>query len=306
MAVFVRVASKGSFAAAAEGLDMTPAMVGKHIRSLEDRVGAALLNRTTRRQSLTEIGQLYLESARAILADVERAEGLLDDARAAPRGTLRLTAPISFGEILSSALVEYSSLCPQVSIDVFLTNSVVDLVGEGFDVGLRVGPLPISGLMARSLAPYRFVLCAAPSYIEKFGAPEKPEDLLHHKCLTFAGRADGNTWSFKRRDGAEREVCAPSHMRMNDRAALRAAAIAGGGIILQSWASIGSAIDDGKLLPLLPDWQPPPRPLHLVWPPDRRPTQKLRSFVDFAVVRFGQDQCLPKSADVPVMGRAVL
>ena len=241
-------------------------------------------------ESLTDIGQIFLERARTILAEVELAEGLLDQARAVPRGTLRLTAPVSFGPVLAPALVEYASLYPQVSIDLLLSNSVVDLVGEGFDIALRVGRMAVSGLIARPLAPYRFVLCAAPSYLEKFGAPEKPEDLQHHGCLTFVDWMDGNTWTFKRGDSAERKVCVQSHMRMNDRAALRTAAIAGGGIILQSLPSIATAIDDGELIALLPDWEPPSRPLHLVWLPDRRPRQKLRTFIDFAVTRFGQNE----------------
>jgi DNA-binding transcriptional LysR family regulator len=288
MAVFCRVASKGSFAAAAEGLGMTSAMVGKHIRSLEDRLGAALISRTTRRQSLTDAGRSFLHKARSILAEVELAEGLLDGARSAPHGKLRVTAPASFGETLSPALVEYSSLFPEVFIDLFLSNKVVDLVGEGIDVAFRTGRLAASGLITRSLAPYHFVLCAAPSYIDRFGSPKTPQDLENHRCLTFAGWMDGSPWTFSTQRGVECEVHVKSHMRINDRAALRAAAIAGGGIIFQSRPSIAGAIEDGRLIRLLPDWEPPPKPLHLVWVSDRHPTLKLRSFIDFSVAQFGK------------------
>jgi DNA-binding transcriptional LysR family regulator len=286
MAVFVRVADKGSFAAAAEGFNLTPAMVGKHVRVLEDRVGAVLISRTTRRQSLTSAGRIFLERARIILAEVELAEGLLDHARAIPRGVLRLTAPLSFEEKLAPTLIEYTSLYPEVSVDLVLSNSVVDLVGEGFDAGLRVGDAGLSGLMTRPLTPYRFVLCAAASYIEKYGAPERPEDLQHHKCLTFSHWVNGDTWSFKGMDGARVEIAVQSHMRMNSRAALRAAAMAGGGIILQSLPSVESALAQGSLKPLLSDWEPPSKSMHLVWRQERYPTQKLQTFIEFAAARF--------------------
>jgi DNA-binding transcriptional LysR family regulator len=289
IAVFARVADKGSFAAAADGLNMTPAMVGKHIRFLEDRLGTVLLSRTTRRQSLTGAGLLFLEGARTILAEVERAEGLLDQGRSIPRGVLRLTAPLSFEERLAPALVEYTSLYPEVSIDLVLSNRVADLAGEGYDAGLRVGTAGLTGLMTRPLASYRFVLCAAPSYIERFGAPAKPTDLKDHKCLTFSHWVSGDTWLFKGMDGTSVEVPIQSHMRMNSRAALRAAAIAGGGIILQSLPSLASAITDGSLKPLLSDWEPPSKQMHIVWRQERHPTRKLRTFIEFAVAQFGQD-----------------
>jgi DNA-binding transcriptional LysR family regulator len=286
MGVFVRVVDKGSFAAAADGLNMTPAMVGKHIKFLEDRVGAALLNRTTRRQSLTGAGRAFLESARTILAEVEIAESSLDHTRLIPHGVLRLTAPLSFEEKLAPALVEYAALYPEVSIELVLSNDISDLVGEGIDVGLRVGSSGLTGLKSRPLAPYRFVVCAAPSYIKKFGAPERPEDLRHHRCLTFSHWAAGDTWCFKGKNGANIDIPVQSNMRMNSRAGLRAGAIAGGGIILQSWPSVESAIDAGFLQPLLLDWEPPSKPMHVVWRQERYPTKRLLTFIEFAVARF--------------------
>lgn len=286
MGVFVRVADKGSFTAAADGLNMTPAMVGKHIKFLEDRVGAALLNRTTRRQSLTDAGRAFLERARTILAEVEVAEGSLNHARLTPRGVLRLTAPLSFEEKLVPALVEYAALYPQVSIELALSNGISDLVGEGIDVGLRVGSTSLKGLKMRPLAPYRFVLCAAPSYIKKFGAPEKPGDLQRHRCLTYSHWGSGDTWFFRAKNGSSISIPIQSHMRMNSRTGLRAAAMAGGGIILQSLLSVEKAIDAGLLQPLLLDWELPSKPMHVVWRKERYPTQKLRTFVEFAVARF--------------------
>jgi DNA-binding transcriptional LysR family regulator len=261
-------------------------MVGKHIKFLEDRVGAALLNRTTRRQSLTDAGRAFLESARTILAEVELAEGSLDHARLNPRGVLRLTAPLSFEEKLAPALIEYAALYPEVSIELVLSNGISDLVGEGIDVGFRVGSTGLKGLKSRPLAPYRFVLCAAPSYIEKFGAPERPEDLQRHRCLTFSHWATGDTWLFKAKNGATVGIPIQSHMRMNSRTGLRATAMAGGGIILQSLPSVEAAIDAGVLQPLLPEWEVPSKPMHVVWRQERYPTQKLRTFIEFAVAQF--------------------
>ncbi|PRC94605.1 LysR family transcriptional regulator [Solimicrobium silvestre] len=290
MSVFVRVANKGSFAAAAEGLGLTPAMVGRHVRYLEDWVGAALLNRTTRRQSLTELGQLFLERAQNILTEVELTEGMLDSARVLPSGTLRVTAPISFGEVLAPALVDYSLLYPKVTIDLNLSDSLVDVPGEGFDIAIRTGPLADSGLISRSLAPYRFLLCAAPSYLAKFPAPKEPEDLQQHRCLAFSGWMDGVDWTFLRADGVERHVRIQSQIRINNRVAMRAAAMAGGGIVMQPMASLALAVEEGSLVRLLPEWAPPSKQLHLVWAQNRHITQKLRTFIDFAVARFGEQE----------------
>jgi DNA-binding transcriptional LysR family regulator len=293
MAVFVRVADRGSFAAAADGLGITPGMVGKHVRYLEDRIGALLLNRTTRNQSLTDIGRTFLERARTILSEVDSAESLADEAQTEPKGTLRITAPVAFGsEILSPALVEYSQRHTLLSIDLSLSDGIVDLVEEGLDAALRVGAMGDSTLMSRALAPYRFMLCAAPSYVERRGAPADPSDLARHDCLVFAHWRGGDIWKFQKSDGDQREIRVQSRIRMNTYAALRAAALAGAGIILQSEAALAAAIAEKRLIPLLPDWESPSHPMQLVWLPDRRPTRKLRSFIDFVVERFTPNRAI--------------
>ena len=166
MAVFVKAVDMGSFSAAADALEMSPQLVGKHVQGIEQRLGVRLLNRTTRRQSLTDFGRSFYERSKIVLAEVEIAESLAAETRATPTGKLRINAPVSFGmKTLAPKLPEYMRRHPKVAVELSLSNRAVDLVDEGYDVAFRVGELSDSGLIARPLAPYRFVLCAAPSYL---------------------------------------------------------------------------------------------------------------------------------------------
>ncbi len=184
MATFVRVVEKGSFAAAAECTGLTATMVGNHVRYLEARLGSRLINRTTRRQSVTDLGRRYLERCRHILAEVDAAEGQAADLRGAPRGLLRVTAPLALGaHLLPRLLADYLALHPAVDVDLALSDRVVNLMDEGYEAAIRVGERFEPGLVAHPLAPYRLVLCAAPRYLEARGTPRAPADLAHHDCL---------------------------------------------------------------------------------------------------------------------------
>jgi DNA-binding transcriptional LysR family regulator len=286
MAVFVATVERGGLAAAAARFGISPAMASKHLRALEERVGAKLLHRTTRRRSLTEAGRLYFERCKAILATVEAAESGVRGDDGAVKGTLRVTAPVSFGaHRLAPALVDFLRLHPEVRIELMLNDRVVDLIDEEFDVAIRIGRLGDSTLMARPLAPYRVCLCASPSYLAGNRAPRTPADLARHACLGFALGRGANTWRWLDTPGAGG---APVDVRLsiNNGEALRQAALAGGGIILQPEVLVADDLRRGRLRRVLATFEPPPRPMHVLHLPDRAPPVRLRRFVDFVARRF--------------------
>lgn len=288
MAVFVKTVDLGSFSAAATALDTSSQLVGKQVQALEHHLGVRLLNRTTRRQSLTEIGRIFYERARNILADVEAAEALAAETRATPRGKLRVNVPVTFGvHALAPNLSDYLDRYPEVSVDLVLSNRYVDVVEEGYDVVFRVGKLDDSSLIARQLRPYRLVLCAAPAYLARHSAPATPMDLTSHVCLGFSFGALRTQWDL---DGPNGRVTVPidGRIMMDDGEALLSAALAGLGVLLQSSEMVEPLIAAGKLTRLLPTYEAPTRPFHLLYAPDRRPTPKLRSFVDWVIERFAK------------------
>jgi DNA-binding transcriptional LysR family regulator len=284
MEVFVAVVDAGSFTAAAEMFAMSPVMVGKHIRQLEERLGARLLARTTRRQSLTEIGRQYAERCRQILADIKTAESGAEAMRSTPRGTLRISAPVSFGtQRLAPAMTDYLAAHSEVSLDLDLSDRMVDLVEEGYDAAIRIGELRDSTLVARPLTEYRMMLCASPEYLKQAGTPKTPEDLAHHQCLDFAPLNRRVRWNL---NGTESEFPA-SRFRSNQGQALRMAALRGYGILLQSEALLGEDVAAGRLVPVLEEYLPAPRPVSLVYPRDRLATPKMTTFIAFMLERFG-------------------
>jgi DNA-binding transcriptional LysR family regulator len=232
MAIFVKAVERGSFSAAADALSMSSQLVGKHVQMLEQHLNIRLLNRTTRRQSLTDFGKTFYERARNILAEVEAAEDLAAETRIAPRGRLRVNAPVTFGvHALAPRLPEYLKVFPEIAIDLRLSNRFVDLTDEGYDVVFRVGELADSGLIARALEPYRLILCAAPSYLAARGRLKSPMDLQQHDCLGFAFRSMESRWDF---DGPDGRVSVPvsSRVLMDSGEALLATALAGVGVML--------------------------------------------------------------------------
>lgn len=287
MAVFTKAVEAGSFSAAGEALAMSSQLVGKHVRMLEEHLGVKLLNRTTRRQSLTDAGRNVLERVQHILAEVEAAEALAEESRAVPRGRLRVNAPVTFGaHELSRILPDYLARFPDVSMELSLADRMVDLIDEGFDAVFRVGTLSDSGLIARSLRPYELMLCAAPCYLARHGALSSPGELRDHACLGFAHGVLGEEWSFV---GPEGHVTVPITSRFvaNNGQALLSAAMAGLGLVLQSATLLRDAVASGQLVRVLPGYEVPSRPLHILYAPDRRMTPKLRSFIDFTMTHFG-------------------
>jgi DNA-binding transcriptional LysR family regulator len=289
MTVFARAVELGSFSAAGEAMHMSSQLVGKHVQTLEHHLGVRLLNRTTRRHHLTEIGASYYERVKVILAEVESAEGLAAETRAVPRGRLRINAPVTFGvHGLAPRLPEYLTANPEVTVDLSLSNGYVDAIEEGFDIVFRIGELADSSLIARELAPYQLVLCAAPAYLERHPPIRTPLDLSAHECVGFSHTELRTHWTLEGPDG---RVTVPVSGRFmaNHGEAMLAVAIAGMGIMLQPLELVRAELDAGRLVRVLPAYSTPTRPMHILYAPDRRLTPKLRSFIDFAVGAFGRE-----------------
>jgi DNA-binding transcriptional LysR family regulator len=289
MSIFVRVVALGGFAAAAREADISATMVARHVQALESRLGSRLLNRTTRRQSLTEVGQIYYDRCKKLLSEVDAAESSVIQLRAAPRGTLRITAPVTFGtKRLAPALADLLRLHPDVNVDLTLNDRVADLVDEGFEAAIRVGHLADSQLVSRPLHPYRSMLCASPDYIRRRGRPKTPQELLAHDCLGFSFAGAGSRWRLSR-DGKESTVNFTARLRVNNGEGLRQAALAGIGIILQPEVLLADDVKDKRLVRVLPTWELPARPMQLVYVRDRQATPKLQCFIDFILERFKAD-----------------
>ncbi|MGF1611677.1 MAG: LysR family transcriptional regulator [Kiloniellales bacterium] len=289
LAVFARVVEAGGFSAAAGTLGLSKSAVSKQVSRLEARLGIRLLNRTTRRLSLTEAGALFYEGCQRMVAEAEAAEAAVTHLAAAPRGTLRVNAPVSFAMLhLVPILPELMEGCPELSIDLTLNDRRVDLVEEGYDVAVRIGRLTDSSLIARRLAPSRSLLCAAPAYLERHGTPQRPEDLARHNCLIYTYQAEGALWRFQGPEGAA-SVRVTGRLQVNNGDALCAALLAGAGIGRLPTFIAGDALRAGRLLRLLPDWPlGEEAAVHAVYPAGRAPSPKIRVFIDFLAERFGE------------------
>ncbi len=290
MAVFAKVVDSASFAAAARHFGMSPAMVSKHVQTLEERLGARLLNRTTRRVSATEAGQDYYERAVRILAEMEDAESVAGDMQSSPRGQLRITAPVSFGtHLLAPIVADYLVQYPDVSIDLSLDDPYVDLLEKRFDLGIRFGHLANSSLIARKLYALETYLCAAPAYLAKNGAPHVPADLAKHRCLIYTHAAPQNVWSFVGRDGKEEDVHISGRFQANSGDVLLPPALRGCGLLLAPDYLVEDHIKAGRLVRIMPEYRTHETPVYAVYP-SRNLSAKSRTFVDFLAARFGRSR----------------
>src|SRR5574343_130817 len=289
MAVFAKTVEMGSFSAAGEALKMSSQLVGKHVRMLEAHLGLRLLNRTTRRQHLTDMGREVYERVKGILAEVEDAEGRAAEIRATPRGRLRVNAPVTFGiHALSPRLPDYLTAYPEVALELSLSNRKVDVIDEGYDLVFRIGELSDSGFVARELKPYRLVLCAAPAYLARRGEIKTVQDLMQRESLAFLHHEMGKSWTLV---GPEGQVTVPVFPRLlvDSGEALMASAVAGMGVLLQPSEIVEPYLASGQLVRVLPDYDAPTWPMHIIYAPNRRMTPKLRSFIEFVVANFGPD-----------------
>jgi DNA-binding transcriptional LysR family regulator len=284
MQAFVATVQSGSMSAAANALGLSSAMVGQHIAALEKRLDTRLLNRTTRSQSLTDFGAGYFEQCRDILERVAATEEDAQALQAKPRGLLRITAPLTFGtELLAPALGIYRQFAPDVTLDIRLTDRNVDLVEEGIDIAFRIGKLADSRVIARPLAPYRMMVCAAPDYLARRGTPRHPSELAAHDAIGFTQTR--GPWKFDR-DGEWLEVTPSPVLTINSGQAMRRAACAGLGVIMQPAMMLERDVEAGALVKLFPEWRLPERPMSLLYYRDRQMTPRLRSFIAFATEAF--------------------
>jgi DNA-binding transcriptional LysR family regulator len=286
--VFAKVAATGSLSGAARAMNMSQTMATKHVAALERRLGVSLFHRSTRRLSLTEAGRNYLDSAERILAELEEAENAVSADRFEPRGILRLNAPVSFGtHQIAPALYEFSRRHPHVNVELGLNDRLVDLAEEGWDLAVRIGTLENSALLARRLAPCRTVLAAAPSYLKAHGTPKNVADLSDHNCLgyTLSRTTGADRWLFGTRH--EKAVAVSGNMRANNGDSLRAAAVAGQGIIYQPTFIVGDDLRAGALVRIALD-QPTIEfgGIYAVYRPERNLPAKVRAIIDFLVGRF--------------------
>ncbi|MFP3444348.1 LysR family transcriptional regulator [Pseudomonas sp. SIMBA_067] len=287
MRIFAQVLEAGSFTAAADRLGMSKQSVSRRLMQLEERLGVRLLNRSTRRLDATPLGQHYYQSALRLLGEVQQVEHDISGQAQALRGTLRLSAPLSFAmSHLGCLLTEFLQLHPQVDVEVDLSDRAVDLIGEGYDLALRIGALEDSSLIARRIASVERVYCASPAYLQARGVPLKPEDLAGHDCLPY-GHSRQVQWQF-RQGGKAQAIQVTGRMRANNGELLRDAAIAGMGVTYLPTFIVGQALADGRLVNVLEEWTPPALQLSAVYPQHRQVARPVQGFVSFLRERLVQ------------------
>jgi DNA-binding transcriptional LysR family regulator len=283
MRAFVQVVDSGSFAGAARRLAASPAAVTHHVQALEDRLGVQLLSRTTRKLSLTEVGRTFYQHSAQILAQVEEAERSATLLQTTPRGLLRLNTSEGIARVVMPLIAEFTAAHPEMSFDVVLTDRMVDMVEGGFDLALRAGPLPDSSLISRKLALGKLILCAAPDYLARRGAPQRPEDLAGHNCLIY--QMLGNEWRFNGRAG-DVAVAVSGNLRSNSLEAVRRAALSGQGIGLLAAVVVAEDLQKGALVRLLPEYDANEVVIQAVYPASRHLSVKTRSFLGFLAQRM--------------------
>lgn len=290
MQTFVRVVEAGSLSAAADRMAIAKSVASRRLRELEEYFGVRLLNRTTRRLSLTESGRHYYERSIRILTDLEEAEQAISSEQTELRGRLRLAAPFSFGllhlmPVLDDFMREHAGLI----LDLDLNDRNINLVEEGFDLAIRIGRLVDSTLVARRLAPIRMVACASPDYLDRHGEPRTPEELIDHQGMVYSNIPESQHWLFTDNDGNSRPVKVPERMRANNGDALLQAAITGLGVTVMPTFLAQPALEQGQLQPILSDYALPVEAAYAVFPSQRYLPRRIRLFVDALVEKFGDE-----------------
>ncbi len=288
MNAFAKVVAAGSYAEAARRLGLTRSAVSKAVMELEQLLGARLLDRTTRRVAPTEAGRAYYERCVSILADVEETEIQISRLHDAPRGVLKINAPMSFGtRYLGAAVADFTRRYPDLKIELILNDRFIDPLEEGVDVTVRIGVLSDSSLIARRLAPARLALVASPHYLAQAGTPQTPEDLGQHRCLTYGHMAATQRWTLTR-EGGPVTVPVDSRLCSNNGDVLREAALSGNGITNLPTFLIGPDIAEERLRVVLADYPPAPLGIYALYAPNRYLAAKTRVFIDFLAERFGE------------------
>lgn len=289
MAIFARVVEAGSFSEAARRLNTSRSAVSKAVSKLEKTLGARLLNRSTRHLSLTEVGSAYAEHCGRILEEAEQAERLVSSLQAEPRGILKVSASVAFGTLhVAPALAGFLERHPEVKIEMSITDRLVDLAEEGYDLSIRVTGEPPLHLVARRLAPVRRRLCATPAYFQRCGVPQTPEDLVRHNCLDYTHSGELGQWRFTG-PGGEISVPVTGSLHIDDDEALSQAVLSGLGLALLPTFIIGGDLQAGRLQAVLSEYIPVERHVYAMYLPTRHLPAKIRAFIDFLLARFGPE-----------------
>jgi DNA-binding transcriptional LysR family regulator len=290
IAVFVRVVKADSFTGAAGELGLSRSVVSKYITRLEQRLGVRLLNRTTRRLSLTEAGMRFFQQSQSALAQLENAEGEIHAMQAAPKGLLRISAPSSFSVIhLAPLIPQLQKTYPDLNIDLSVDDTLIDIVDAGIDVAIRIADLPDSTLIAKRIAQCRYVVCAAPDYLEQHGRPSTPDDLTQHNCLLFQFWNTPNQWQFLSKDDQFISVKVRGEVVCNNSLALRAILLGGGGITMAPTFLVGDDIANGRLVSVLSNYHIKPISIYAVYPHRQYLAAKVRAFLEFLSVHIQPD-----------------
>jgi DNA-binding transcriptional LysR family regulator len=297
MQAFARVVEAGSFASAAERLGISTSACSRQVADLEAHLDTRLLNRTTRSLSLTESGRAFHERCLQLLADLEETEAVAHAGQARARGNLRISCAVNFGlHHLSPLIAPFQKQHPDVRLDISLSDRMVDLVEEGFDMALRIGESRSTSLIARKLGETRMLVCASPAYLKLHGTPVTPQQLAEHNCLIYEYLPSRGEWRFADRKGAEHRVRVSGSVQTNNGDMLARAAAEGLGICCEPDFIVAEDLAAGRLTPILADFQPPSTAIHAVYPSRRHLSAKVRVFVDFLAAEFERRGVVTSSA----------
>jgi DNA-binding transcriptional LysR family regulator len=292
LTAFVRVVDSGGFSAAGRRLNMSTTMVSNHIQSLEDRLGARLLQRTTRKVSLTEIGRGYYDRCVQILADLEQADDIAGAQQSTPRGTLRIYTATHVVQFIAPVVAEFLAAYPDVKVDLTMGERAVDMLDEGFDVAVRLTPPPDSSLIVRSLATWRHVLCCSPGYLEAHGRPQQLSDLSDRNCVRHVNYPYGDEWRFVDRKGAPAAVRIAGNLITNSGETLRTVALQGNAISLAAGFLVHDDLESGRLIRLLPEYRTVEFAMNAVYPHRHHLSAKVRTFIDMLAHHSAEQQKL--------------
>jgi len=286
--VFVAAVDEGSLAAAARRYGLSAAMAGKYVSALEAELNARLLQRTTRRLSLTDVGHAYYDRCRQILEAFDEANREASDSQGDARGVLRVAVPVTFGAMhLGSVVARYMDEHPHVNVEVLLSDRYADLLDIGADLAIRIGRLPDSGLVARRIAPCRMIVCASPGYLQRHGTPRTPDDLRRAQRLAFSEAVSAGDWTLIDRNDRAHVIDGPCRMSANNTQMLLAAALAGAGVTYGPSFVFGEHVARGELVALLPDYRASDLTIQAVYPSARHVPLKVRRFIDHLIQAFG-------------------
>jgi DNA-binding transcriptional LysR family regulator len=292
LTAFVRVVDSGGFSAAGRKLNMSTTMVSNHIQALEERLGARLLNRTTRKVSPTEVGKAYYDRCIQILADLEQADDIAGALQSTPRGTLRIYTATHIVPFVAPVIAEFLVTYPEVKVDLNMGERAIDLIDEGIDIAVRLTPPTESSLIVRSLATWRHVLCCSPGYIEKHGRPLELAELAARNCVRHVLYPFGDEWHFADRKGLPATVRVSGNLISNSGETLRGAALAGVGISLAAGFLVHDDLESGRLIRLLPEYRPVELSMNAVYPHRHHLSAKVRTFIDLLAQHSAEQQKL--------------